>query len=383
MANTLTGLIPVLFESLDVVSRELVGFIPSMRTHHGCERAAKDQTVTAFKSPAVTSSDLTPAVTPPDAGDQSIASVDVKITKARYVPIRWNGEEQRGINTGPGYRNILRDQFAQAMRTLVNEVEADCALAIKTGASRAHGTAGTTPFATAGDYSDAALVRKILVDNGAPISDLQLVLSTAAGANVRGKQGGRGVFDEGTTDILRRGVLLDIMGFQVRESAKAELHTKGTGASYVTSTGGPFAIGATNIPLITGSGTVLAGDIVTFAADSANKYVVNSGVAAPGTIVLGDPGLRVQVPNSNAVTVGNSYTHSAAFARTAACLVTRLPALPEEGDSADDRVVVQDPVSGLAFEVALYRQFRQISYTIALAWGVKVVKSEHIATLLG
>lgn len=382
MANTLTSLIPTLYEAVDVVSRELVGFIPAVRMDAGVERAAVNQSVIAFKTPSVTASDLTPGVTPPDAGDQTIGNVSITIAKSRYVPVRWNGEEQRGINSGPGYRNVLRDQFAQAMRTLANEIETDVAAAIKAGASRAFGTAGTTPFATAGDYSDAAQVRKILVDNGAPVSDLQLVLSTASGANLRGKQGGRGVDLEGSSDILRRGVLLDIHGFAVRESAKAAVHVKGTGSGYLVNNGAGIAVGGTAIATDTGTGTVLGGDVVTFAADAVNKYVVNSALAG-GSFSIGAPGALVAIADNNAITVGNNYTHNAAFARSAVVLATRLPSVPEEGDSADDRVTIVDPVSGLAFEVAMYRQFRQVGYIVAISWGQTAVKSEHIATLLG
>lgn len=380
--NTLTGLIPTLYQALDVVSRELVGYIPAVRMDAGPERAAKDQTVTAFRTPAATASDITPGTNPPDNGDQAVAPVNITITKSRMVPVRWNGEEQRGVNTGPGYQRILQDQFAQAMRTLVNEVEADLATVAKQGASRAYGTAGTTPFGTAGDYTDAAQVLKILKDNGAPISDLQLVLSTSAGANLRGKQGGRGVDLEGSSDLLRRGVLLDIHGFAVRESAQAGVHTKGTGASYLVNNGSGIAIGGTAIAADTGSGTVLAGDVVTFAADGNNKYVVGTALSG-GSFAINPNGARVAIPDNNAITVGNNYTLNSAFARSAIVLAARAPARPVEGDMADDVVLITDPVSGLTFEVALYKQYRQIKYEIGLAWGAKAVKEEHIATLLG
>jgi hypothetical protein len=58
----------------------------------------------------------------------------------------------------------------------------------------------------------------------------------------------------------------------IKESGQITTVTKGTGASYVTS--GSTAVGVTDIALVTGTGTVLPGDVVTFAADANNKYVV-------------------------------------------------------------------------------------------------------------
>ncbi|MCV5555576.1 P22 coat - protein 5 family protein, partial [Escherichia coli] len=70
---------------------------------------------------------------------------------------------------------------------LANEVEADLG-ALYFGPSRAVGTAGTTPFGVKDDLSDAALARQVLEDNGAPTTDLQMVLGSTAIANLRGKQ---------------------------------------------------------------------------------------------------------------------------------------------------------------------------------------------------
>ena len=378
--NTLTNLIPDFVASLDVVSREIVGLLPAVTRDPSTDRAAIGQTVRSFVAPAAAATDITPGVTPPDDGDQNIGNVSIQITKARRVPFRWNGEQSRGVNnTGHGTRNIQAAQIQQAIRTLVNEMEADLA-GLFVNASRAYGTPGTTPFATS--LAEAAQVRKILVDNGAPLADVSLVMDTTAGANMRTLTNLSRVNEAGDQSLLRQGVLLDIYGVAMRESAQIKTPTKGTGASYTTNTAG-YAVGATQITLITGSGTVLAGDVVTFAGDP-NKYVVSVGVAAPGAITLAAPGLRQAIPAAaTALTVQNTSTRNMAFSRNALLLATRAPALPDDGDSALDRTLITDPRTGMTFELAMYAQYRQMQYEVSAAWGVKSLKDEHLALLLG
>lgn len=383
MANTLTNLIPDLYSNLDVVSRELVGFIPAVTLDPAASRAAVGQTVRSFVAPAASASDITPGVNSPDDGDQTVANKPITITKSRRVPIRWNGEEDLGVNSGSGASAIRAAQIQQAFRTLTNEIEADLA-ALHVSASNAVGTAGTTPFATAGDYTAASLSRKALVDNGSPTSDMQLVLDTGAGANLRGKQGGADF--QGSDSMLRQGVLLDASGMAIRESGQVASFTAGTGASATTDTAG-YAVGATTITLASaGTGTILAGDVITFAGD-ATQYVVASGdadVSGGGTITLAAPGLKKAIAGSaTAITVVATSVRNMAFHRGAIVLAQRLPALPEGGDSAADRTTVVDPRSGLAFEVAMYPQYRQMQWEVSAAWGVAMVKPEHAAVLLG
>lgn len=384
MANTITNLIPDIYNALDVVSRELVGFIPAVSMDATYERAAVGQTVRSHVAPAATATDITPGVTPPDDGNQTIGNTSMTISKSRRVPVRWNGEQSRGLdNGGPGRANIMRDQFAQAMRTLVNEVETDLG-ALHIYASRAYGTAGTAPFATAGDYTAASNALKILKDNGAPNIDNHLVMDTAAGANLLGKQSK--VNESGTDSMLRQGVILDMFGMALRESAQIVTSTAGTGASATTDTAG-YSVGDTTITLaVAGTGTIIAGDVITFAGDT-NKYVVVTGdadVSNGGTVVLAAPGLQKAIAASaTAITVVAAAARNMIFNRSAIALATRVPALPEEGDSAIDREIIVDPRSGLSFEVAMYPQYRQMQYEISLAWGVKAVKTEHIGLLLG
>ena len=380
MANTLTNLIADAYKGLDVVSRELVGFIPAVTRDSDVAEAAIGETVYSYAAPAASASDVTAAATVPDDGNQTFTNKTVAITKSRRVPIRWNGEQTRQMDHSFGTGNMRVDQFAQAFRTLTNEMETDLA-ALHVNASRAYGTAATNPFAST--LADTAQLKKVLDDNGAPASDRHLVIDTSAGAAMRTLTQLTNVNQSADSTMLRQGELLNVHNFAIRESAQVKnLVTAGTGTGYTSSTAG-FAVGVTDIALITGSGTVIAGDVVTFTGDT-NKYMVDVGVAAPGTITIAEPGLKKALAASAvAMTIVAASTRNLAFSRNAIVLATRTPALPDGGDLAVDRTVITDPYSGLSFELSMYAQYRQMQYEVSAAWGVGAMKDEHMAVLLG
>ena len=379
MANTLTGLIPTLYEALNVVSRENIGFIPAVRMDSNAERAGLNQTV---RVPLGELEDIPPGEHPANTGDTTTEYVDLAITKSKAAPVRWNGEEQRAVGASGVYNQVLADQFVDAMRKLVNAVETDLAFEAVKGASRAYGTAGTAPFGTANDLSDFAGMAQILDDNGAPVSDRQIVLNSGAMANLRGKQSVLFKVNEaGSPDMLRDGITGRIQNFAVRYSGGIRQHVKGTGSGYTTNLTAALEAGALDIAMDTGTGTIVVGDVVTFAGDE-NKYVVNTALAS-GALKISKPGLRAGLADGVSVTVGNSFMPNLAFSRSALVLAARMPAVPTGGDSADDATTITDPMTGLTFEVRVYRQYRQVKYEVALAWGVKAIKPEHIALLLG
>jgi hypothetical protein len=388
-SNVITGLLPNLYEALDVVSREMVGMIPAVSKDTSAERAALNQPILVPITQANTPVAIAPAVTPPDIGDQTIGTTTMTISQSYGAPIRWNGEQQKGMMNAGNYNSVLTDQFAQAFRAIVNMVEVNLATVGYQNASRAYGTPGTTPFGTSGDLSDAAQVAKILDDNGAPKTDRHLVLNSASVANLRGKQSLLlRANEEGSNAFRRSGQISEIPidGFNLHNSAGLTRVTAGTGANYVTS--GSTAVGVDAIALATGTGTVNAGDVLTFAVDANNKYVNNAGISAPGTISLGNPGARVVIPTGNAVTVGGSYTPNLAFSRNAIQLITRAPAMPvgmngEWADSAEDVELITDPVSGITFQVCVYKMYKQMLIQVELAWGFAAIKPEDIAILLG
>ena len=388
MANTLTSLIPDFYRALEVVSREMVGFIPSVARDASADQVAANQTLRIAVSPAnAAGKNITPAMSLPAASDQTIGNASLTISKSRAFPFSWSGEEQKSVDAGPGFLTIQQGQVAQAIRAAVNEMELDIATAAYKSSSRAYGTAGTTPFGTAGDYTDSAQTKKLLDDNGAPLYGRSLIVNTSAGASVRGKQAQ--AYMAGSTDLLRQGTLLDMSGFMVKESAQIQTPAAGAMAS-ATTTAAVLAIGQTVLPLATaGTGVVAAGDIITLANDT-NKYVVvavsfaGSNPASGDSITIGAPGLRVaQTSAARAITVVAAAARNIAFTNNAILLATRLPAVPKKGDLASDRMVVTDPLSGISLGLAYYPGYMMGLYELQLAWGVSVIKPEHVVQLLG
>ena len=383
MPNTLTNLIPSAYRALNVVSRELVGFIPSVQLDPSAEMLAVGQTIFIPQAPVNSAGkDITPAMAFPTAAYQTIGSKSHSLTKQRAFPFSWQNEERKAMDSGPGYLSINEQQIAQALRAAVNEIEVDIAVAAKNGASRAFGaTAGTAPV-----LADWAQAKKILDDNGAPSTDRTSVFDTTAGVALRSTSNLYKVNEAGDGgSLLRQGLLGNLFGFNLRESAQIQTTTKGTAASATVNADG-YAVGATVLTLSSaGTGTILAGDIITFAGDT-NKYVVASGdadVSTGGTITLAEPGLRVAMSAATkAITVFGTSARNTAFSRNSILLSTRLPA-SVQGDLATDRQVITDPLSGISFELSMYPGDRMVHYEVGVCWGVTVIKPEHLAIIIG
>jgi len=380
MANTLTNLIPAAYRALNVVSRELVGFIPSVQLDPSADTIAQNQSIYIPAAPVnAAGKDITAAMSIPTIANQTIATTSHTLTKARAFPFSWSGEEVLSVNQGPGYLSIQEQQIAQAIRAAVNEIEVDVATAAKNGASRAFGaTAGTAPI-----LSDWAQAKKILDDNGAPMSDRSSVFNTTAGVALRSTSNLYKVNEAGEAGLLRQGSLGYLYGFNLRESAQVQTTTAGAMTGLLVN--GALAIGATAIVADTGTVNttgIVAGDIITIAGDT-NKYVVQTGlVAASGTVTIAAPGLRQAAADNAAITVFATSARNTAFSRNAIMLSTRLPASTPE-DMATDRQVITDPNSGISFELAMYPGYRMVHYEVGICWGVTVIKPEHLAIIVG
>lgn len=387
MANTLTNLAADIYKAADQVGRELVGFIPAVTINgDATTQAAKGDTIrAAFTRTPTVSTTYNPSMTIPEGTDQTVDNKTMTLDTFANVQIPWTGEEILHVNNGSGFETIYGDQIKQAMRAITNSIESAIGTAAYVASSRAFGSAGTTPFGS--NFNEIAELRQILVDNGCPVDgNLSLVVNSLAGTNLRQLAQLQKANEAGGSDMLRQGTLLDLQGFMLRESAGVASHTKGAGTGYDFVAAGE-AIGQTTLSVEGGtvnSTGIKAGDVITHAGDTINKYVVGTGLTSTsGDIVINNPGLRIAGVDANEITVGDSYTANLAFHRSAIELGIRPIAVPAGGDAAVDMMTVQDPWSGLVYTIALYKGYKKAMFEVSCLYGVKAWKSENIATLLG
>lgn len=377
MANTLTitSLAENIFRARDTVAKEPTGFIQGVLLNSSTEGASIGGTITSMRTAQPTlNTSITAAMTVPNGDDQTITAETVSLGQTANVRIPLVGETVKQLENTVGGQAALDDLFAQAIRTVRNAVEAHVGSVCRLGSSRATGTAGTTPFATT--INAVADARKILIDNGSPDDgQLSLILNTTAGTALRQVPNLYKANEAGDVGLLRRGELANLMGFSLRESAGVSTSTAGTGSGYLLN--GAGAVGATSITVDTGSGTILAGDVVTIGS---HKYVVKTALAS-NVFVINQPGLVAAAADNAAVTVNAAYAGNIALHKNAVELIIRPPALPFGGDAAVDTMTITDGT--LVYEFSQYKGYKMAMFDLTCYYQAKVWKPEFVATLLG
>lgn len=380
MSNTLTSLAPTLYSAAKKVANEAVGMLDAVNLNFDDKGVAKGDTVTVPVAPSRSAADFTPAATTSSGSDATASSVAVQITKSRKVSWHLTGEQIRSLENGKTNKDWVEQLLMQGMRTLRNEAEVTAWTAAYQGASRAFGTAGTTPFAS--DIDIIADIRKGLRDNGAPMADMNLVCDTSAIANLQKLDLYQQASLNGTAEERRNGSLPRQFGFQLMDSAGISTHTIGTeNAGYLLNDAGS-AIGDTTITLDTGSGTIVAGDVISNqeSGRDSNKYVVNTALAS-GSLTIGSPGLRVAWTDNDSVeNTSANYVPNVALERSAVVGIMRPPLIPANPTIKQQLISDQFGLTYLLCDIA---QYGQRSWELHLAWGFKAVNSEFIMVLMG
>ena len=391
--NTFTSVQPVLFEAAQIVSQEPIGFLDAIDLNFDSSKpVAYGDTVYVPYAGVGSSSAFTPAATAPEGTSSTASSVAVQITAIDQVSWNMTGEQILSLENATMNAEWLRQKIAQAMRKLRNNAETACGLALLQGASRAVGVAATAPFST--NLEVVTDARYELRKNGAPNSDLHFVMDLTASRNLLNLGVVQNFYQAGTAAQLEKGVILDKMGFKMHESGNVTSHTKGTATGEDIVVGGGV-VGDTTLNMEgTNSGTILAGDIMTFSGGTAdaNAYVVvNSGTpnsvstgtcsgAASGTVTIGRPGLRVVKVDADEGTIGASYVGNLAFHKMACVGIIRQPQMPANPTIATTLITDEFGCTYLLCDIA---QWGQRTWAMIMAYGFRVVQQEHVVIVMG
>lgn len=358
MANTYTDTITeVLYGTMEKIQQEPVGLLQSV------ERNVSDVTMASFGKnveslvtgdvTVTSSTSYTPQMDDVDGPADSDTKDTFKLSNHIYFDISILPEHQRHANNTIGWSKVLSQRLLKGFRAARNQMESELATAMYKGASKAVGTAGTTPFASNYDLIEDGM--KILVDQGVNRyqGDISLTMNTAASSNIRKLANLQNVNTSGNEALLRQGILLPLNGVNLRESGQIASHTKGTGSGYLVDLSAGYAAGSTTIHVDTGTGTILAGDVITFGSDT-TEYVVKTGFDGDGDgdIVIAGPGLKTAIDNNDAVTIKDSYAANLLYTSSAAEFASRAPDLGE--DKAIFRSTISDEVANFNWAYSIY-----------------------------
>jgi len=377
MANVFTNLAADIYVAAEKVGAELVGGVGAVRINSGSQQAAKGDTVrSAFTQPQTVSTTYAPSMTIPEGTDQTVDNKTMSLNTYASIQIPYTGEDIKHLNNGAGYETVYGNQIEQAMRSIRNKIELDLMLHLGQNAGNAYGTAGTTPYAT--NMNDLPNIMKLLLDRGCPDDgNITGIYDTTAAVNIQNLSNLFKVNEAGDSALLRRGVLGQLYNVILARSAQVARPAVGTAASYVLD--GAHAAGAKSITVKTGTGTLVAGDVVTI---NSVKYVVNTGLAAAGTFTI-QSGLVAAGSDGDTVTLSAISRRNVVLHKDAAELAMRPLANPINGDAAVDVIDVRDPVSGLVFRLSAYKGFHKAMIEIGVLYGYKLWLPDFAAIHLG
>jgi hypothetical protein len=370
--NTLTVLIPTVIAALQRVLRNQGALANLAVSDMSAETAALNQTINLPASVAQSAYDVEPGPTPPARGGVTPTAKVLTIEKYRGSRFALTGEDWRAIGArGPDLRLM---QIDQCIATLIDEVSAYVWGKYDVQAGYAVGTAGTNPFASSPDIlMDAwAIAGLAKAPNLGRIGCLGVADWAAAGKLDQFQKSLEA--PQGTNFALAQFGMLANYAMTWDQSISSHA-TVGTAANYVLD--GAAAKGATAILLKTGTGTLLAGDVVTIGN---YKYVVAS---LTGFNLVLQAGLLEAVADAATVTINAAHRSSLLVHPDAMVLAIRPPAEAPDGDAATSLAIIRDPVTGIAMRLAQYKGYHASQWELSIVYGAKVRRPELATKLLG
>jgi len=380
VANDLSAIMPKILARGHMLLRKTLVMPRLVNLDYNAEARMPGDTIDVPLPVSYTAVDVTPAGTPPTPNQTTPEKVQVVMDKHKHADC---------VLTDPDLMKIDKDKHFLPMQ-LEAAIDA-CGKIMSTdiwseykGVFGYAGTAGTTPFASA--ITQATDVRKGLNKQLCPKGTRRFVLDHDAEANALNLAPFRDASQSGDGTVITEGEIGRKLGFDWYSDDDVPTHTAGTGASATTNTAG-YAAGVKTVTLASaGTGTILVGDIITFAGHS-QTYAVTAGdadVSNGGTISF-YPGLQVALAASAiAITLKASHVVNLAFHRDAFALATRPIADAVSFFTGGSTISsVTDPKTSVTLRLEVMRQYKQTVWDVDLMYGKKLVRPELACRLAG
>ncbi len=384
MANTISPLAQTLYRAYNEVPMEATGFLDTLGVNWNAEAIGINASVRVpVITPRAISSVPTPGMTWTAGADSVTSTREFTLTGTAEYSFNMTAEEEKYLSVPDNTNAIemLRLNMEQGKRVLRNTIEAAVGSALNVAASRAIGTAGTTPFGSDITMLNEA-IRQLQV-NGAGDSARAGILDFNAGYNLRNIAQLQKMNESGG-DMVRSGVIGRLAGTTLLESANVATHTKGAATGTLVNKSGGYAIGDTSIvydTMTVNTTGIKAGDVITFAGDTTYKYVVKTGsTSTTGTIVLQEPGLRVAIPDDNAITVVNTHVANIVATPWSTKIIARPLAQPQS--PAVEQLVLSDE-KGWSCNLIRVVGDQMASWYMRVAYGAFVPNPFGVIKIMG
>ena len=375
MANDLSGLItPILAKGL--MALRTTAIAPRLvNISYSNEVVKRGNTIQIPAYQNATTYDVAPSNVLVNPADTNVGMVNLTLDKWVYSALKLTDQDLWAIENGAESPAINACIIA-----LSEAVHADIISKYKL-VYGVVGTAGTTPFGSA-SLTDATLMSKQLTVQKAPQSGRQVLIEPTSAAAAKMIPAFHNQQFSSTSDVLMEGQLGKHFGMNWYEVNTVPIHTAGGGSGYLVN-GAAVTAGLSTIPVDTGTGTLVKGDIITFAGHTQTYAITADYAGGTGNITI-TPSLRVNVADNVAITKMASATVNLAFCRDAIAFASRPEPTSLVPNVIMRSVMDDDPVygSGLALTLEMQRQNKQDAIVLSLQWGCVLARPEYAIRLL-
>lgn len=412
MANVLTNIMAKILARGLVVLRERCSMPRMVNSDYSTEAVKKGKTIDVPIPTAVGVRDVTPSNTPPAPVDTTPEMVQVPLdTWKQTDPFHLTDKDMVEIDAN---RHFLPMQMGEAVRSLANTINMSihsCYKDTERGVYGFVGTPGTTPFGSGVGVVSATEVRKVLNQQLCPRDGRFGVLDFDAEASALALAAFSDAEKIMSANVKLEGEIGRKFGINWTADDHVPYHVAGTiddggapnGRTCAVNNGAGYDVGDNTINVDNGAevqaaGTIVVGDIISFAGHSQTYCVVgnlasnqyDSGTEAYtfSANAIGGlklyPALKAAVADDEVITVEASHRVNLVGHRDGIAFAMR-PLIQTSIDrELGGRVMaMQDPQTGLVLRLEVSRQHKQTAWELDALWGNRLVRPELLCRLAG